>query len=336
MRRILAMIMAMLMMLSLCACGNTGTAATEAPDDGSFRPEFPTELRRYIGPWQTDVSEDAKQDGKLHYYFMASRAMLVDLTAPSPYKWGDACLIVFPNGETMLVDAGHSAYAPVLLENLYRMGVEKLDYFVITHPHAYHCLGAITEGTLFDSVEIGEVLWNGVEYETISEAIETHCREKEIPLRVLKKGDSMEIGGVKIDVLWPLPGTEGKELVATEDVDNTSLVLRFAYGTHTALFAGDVDRIGGKLLAEDAGELLDVDLLKVPCHGYGDTVSEELLAAVTPKVAVATGYLLSEWVKLKYDEIGATYLYDMYDTYVHVEADSEGMAYDTIWTRPVE
>ena len=61
-------------------------------------------------PFIRDVSAEAVADGKIHYYFMSTEGFVTSPTAADNiYKWGDSCLIVFPNGETMLVDTGCSS-----------------------------------------------------------------------------------------------------------------------------------------------------------------------------------------------------------------------------------
>ena len=67
---------------------------------------------------------------------MAGNGLVIDTANEKGQieKWGDSCLVVFPNGETMLIDAADYRYTPVLMENLKRLGVEKLDYIMLSHP----------------------------------------------------------------------------------------------------------------------------------------------------------------------------------------------------------
>ena len=57
---------------------------------------------------------------------------------------GDSTLILAPGGKSVLIDAGDAGKGKVVLEALKRHKVEKLDYFIATHPHPDH-IGAADE-----------------------------------------------------------------------------------------------------------------------------------------------------------------------------------------------
>ena len=91
-------------------------------------------------------------------------------------------MIIFPDGKTLLVDAGMEAYGKVLVETLRRLNIKRLDYVLFSHQHNDHTFGAIREGGVFDHFEIGQVYWNGIyngNWKNIS--LEQICEEKNIP-----------------------------------------------------------------------------------------------------------------------------------------------------------
>ena len=55
---------------------------------------------------------------------------------------GDATLLVAPDGSSMLIDCGPTAGAEYLVKYMNDVGVEKLDYLILTHPHEDHYGGA--------------------------------------------------------------------------------------------------------------------------------------------------------------------------------------------------
>jgi beta-lactamase superfamily II metal-dependent hydrolase len=57
---------------------------------------------------------------------------------------GDSILIVSPSGKTVLIDAGDTGKGKPVLEALKRLNVQQLDYFIATHPHPDHLVGAET------------------------------------------------------------------------------------------------------------------------------------------------------------------------------------------------
>src|SRR6185295_7247941 len=76
---------------------------------------------------------------------------------------GDSILIVSPGGKTVLIDAGDAGKGKVILEALKRYKIEKLDYFIATHPHPDHIGGA---DEVMNAIKVGTVIDNGVDLST--------------------------------------------------------------------------------------------------------------------------------------------------------------------------
>ena len=74
------------------------------------------------------------------------------------------------------------------------------------------------------------------------------------------------------------------------DTNNASLVLRLSYGVIDLLFPGDIEAEGEHALLSANGTLTS-EILKVPHHGSRTSSSRVFVAAVAPRVAVASlGY----------------------------------------------
>ena len=332
MKRFTTLLAVLAILFSLAACNTPAEQVTipttTADESALFSPDFDPELRQYCSPWTHDVAAEAVADGKIHYYFMSSKGMLMYKTEKDPYKWGDSTLIVFPNGQTMLVDAGMAAYAPVLAENLKRMGIERLDYFMVSHPHQDHYGGLIAENSFLDMVGIDTLLYNGVDRGENTSLLYSLCSERNIAVQILKRGDSMDFGTVKMNVLWPLEDANGKVLTKTESINNYSIVARFDYFDHSSLFVGDLYASGEIKVMAQCWQELDTDLLKVPHHGYATSSSTLFVEMVSPQIAVAMS-AYRPIIQRVYESRGVTYLYDRYEGYIHVMSDGTGMTYDT-------
>ena len=318
--RLVSLLLAVVLVLSLTACGK-GV-------------KVPKELEGYVSPWEMNVSEAAKADGKMHYYFMSSEGYTVNPGGQSSKKWGDSCLIVFPDGQTMLIDAGLAGFAPILTVNLQRMGIEKLDYFVLSHPHDDHGYGAVQDGGILHTFPVGQVYYTGVYNSNWSnpKILEDVCKSKGYPLEILRRGDTFKVGDVSVEVLGPEPSVVGTTIVDnTAAVNNSSLVLRFDYGEHSSLFTGDVYKTAERELVKYAGDKLDVDFLKLPHHG-GDTSNDSVfIRAISAEVAMATSWdPVDVAVASRYKTTKTVILMDSEDGYVHVSSGSDGvLSYET-------
>ena len=315
--RILSLCMAILMAACLTACG-----APETPEPEPI--EVPKEYARHVSPWELDVAQDAIDNQTMEFYFMS------DLGSTQPGKWGDACLVVFPNGETMLIDSGKTDLGKLMVWNLKRMGIEKLDYVLITHHHDDHCYGLMYGGIL-DEFEIGQFYHNEVYLSGYSDPqfMDKAIAAKGIPSQTLKAGDKLSFGEVQMEVLWPKPEDVGIT-VSNDDLNNYSMVMRFDYKDTSALFTGDIFVKVEEELVNMYGDKLDVDLLKIPHHGAMSSSSELFANTVTPKVAVATGYqAMAAQLYARYTATGSKVYLDFCDGYVHVTSDGTEMTWET-------
>ncbi len=300
----------------------------------------------YLIPWEKDVVAEAIADGKIHYYFMSGEGLVI--IEPDSTRWGDACLAVLPNGMTVLIDSGPEAYAPVLLRNLQRLGITKLDAIIISHPHNDHQNGVFSERAilhtgLLDKIPVGKIYWRGGFDPERTDGLMTPdaAAAYGIECEVLERGDVVYFGDVRMEVLWPMAGDGDSQVSNDLEINNFSVVFRLDYGEHSSLFTGDlyVKGVSGDvmLLNRTDHARLDADLIKVPHHGYDTSGSASLLRAVSPEIAVAMGdYDIPDSVFGLYSDVNCQLLGDRFYGYIHICAGVDGvMTTQTSRTEPI-
>jgi len=188
---------------------------------------------------------------------------------------GDALLLQFPDGATMLVDAGPAgvggdAGSKVIVPYLGRLGIGRIDLLVVSHAHDDHTGGLYA---LTRAVPVGNIL---VPNDTAARVLPPHLR---VRARVVSRGDSLSIGGARVYVLAPLAQD------SSGATNESSIVLKVAYGRSSMILAGDEPADLERSLIATYGGFLHADFLKVGHHGSGTSTSEELLDAVRPRYA---------------------------------------------------
>jgi competence protein ComEC len=169
------------------------------------------------------------------------------------------------------------------------MGVDSIDYMVLTHPHPDHIQGL---KYIAENFSIGE-FWEGKRYLEIDEYGELMriLKRKNIPIRELNESTpTFNIGAAHIEPLAPF---NGSTVAAADDyngVNDESLVFRLEYGSFRVLFTGDIGNKTESALAKRP-ELLRCTVLKVPHHGSRHSSTKEFLKAASPQHAVvSSGY----------------------------------------------
>lgn len=199
---------------------------------------------------------------------------------------GDSVLIG-QDGRYCLIDTGTSESQDALVRSLHQAGVTKLDYLILTHPHADHTGGAVSilenlqvEELLLPvwTVEEGENPWPRglLEQAAISDTVVTETEE----------GNSYTLGSGTLHVLQG--GSAWME--AEDDANNGSLCILFEAGTFRYLATGDAEESAEQALVERYGNDLHAVLYKAGHHGSSTSSGEELLAVVRPQaVAISCG-----------------------------------------------
>lgn len=223
----------------------------------------------------------------LIYYFINSP----DDIKPSTGDYGDAEVIMhfidvgqgdaafIDNGDTdILIDAGSAENVDDLVEYLDALGVEELDYIFFSHPHEDHIGGA-------DEI-IGQFKVKNVIMPKFYE--ETACYRKLIQgidyegcdLIYAAAGDCFDIGGIKIDILSPMPKYK------SDDANGASLIMKVSYGEIDSLFTGDAEVEAEEYVLKNYADKLDCEILKVGHHGSSTSSCEDFIYAVSPEIAL--------------------------------------------------
>lgn len=222
-----------------------------------------------------------------------------DLLAQSPTTvtvldigQGDAVLLG-QDGAYCLIDTGPSDSKDDLVRDLQLAGISKLDYVVLTHPHADHTGGA---REVLRNFSVGQLLVPPWDAEASGETADWPrglfdlAAQQGTTVTIAEDGAVYPLGSGTLTILQ---GGES-ELYDTDDssahVNNASLCTMFEAGDFRYLSTGDAEAQAEQRLVDRYGKALHATLFKAGHHGSSTSSTEALLQVVQPQaVAISCG-----------------------------------------------
>ena len=229
----------------------------------------------------------ARPDGRLHIDFL-------------DVGQGDAALVTFPDGKTLLVDGGGRVnyrkkddeaepFVPdtrgigesVVSEVLWAKGYSRIDAILATHADADHIQGLTDVAKNF---RIGTALFAQTPTDDPDMlALHEILKRRRVPVEIVERGDRLKFGEVTVEVIYPSVSDDANVI----SDNNHSIVLRLIYGSRTFLLTGDIER-EAEMEMLNGGGTLSADIVKVPHHGSRTSSTFPFVEAVKAQYAIVS------------------------------------------------
>jgi competence protein ComEC len=206
---------------------------------------------------------------------------------------GNAAIIEFPGGKTMLIDGGgfydndsFDVGERITAPLLWRNKIKNIDTIMLTHPDSDHLNGLLYIAQHFNVkiIRTNHDSGNTLGYQRFQDII----REKKIDhLSFTEFHRNFEIGGVQVRILYPPEDfLEKKEKDSWRDYNANSMVIQLKMGEFSCLFTGDIKAKSEAELIALSGDDLKSQILIAPHHGSKTSSTPRFIAMVDPETVI--------------------------------------------------
>ncbi len=228
---------------------------------------------------------------------------------------GDGICIQNDNGNVYLMDMGSSDKSKVgtyqMLPFLKHEGIHRIDGIFLSHGDKDHVSGVIELLEAQDeTISIDKIILPGLDILALEREfgkIIELCHQRNIEIYLMSQGECFKDDKLMITCVYPSTGYMGES-------NESSLVLYMVYKDFSALFTGDIEGNGERMLSDylEKKGIDNVTLLKVAHHGSAGSSSDIFLAQISPRIAIIScgennsyGHPHKEAVK-RLKDVGAT------------------------------
>ncbi len=182
-------------------------------------------------------------------------------------------------GKNLLMDAGTAKDGKKVAKRLEDMGVESIDYLMITHFDRDHAGGA---ARIIQDFDVKALLRPEYMKESDeSAACMAAAEDRGVKVIIITSQTDIQLGSAKL-VIHP-----ADKVYENDASNNSSLVTEVFHGNNSLLFTGDIEK---ERIADIKDELEDggYDFIKAPHHGRYEKIRPEFFSLVGAQSAVIT------------------------------------------------
>ncbi len=210
---------------------------------------------------------------------------------------GDAAIVRFPDGKTMLIDGGiqrsyydekrqrlveYDVGERVIEPFLDANGIRQLDLVVLSHPDLDHGGGLAYILQNYKVMRVIGIADMQLEAST-HKRLRSIAKARDIPHSFPYAGEIDLSPTATLSLLHPIDAASTDLMDANKNAD--SLVIKLSYGEVDILFTGDIESAGETRIIGSQQDLRS-EILKVPHHGSRTSSSVQFIDAVQPRYAI--------------------------------------------------
>lgn len=187
------------------------------------------------------------------------------------------CTLIQYGSKYMMIDAGDTDDHDTVLSYLKSQKVKKLEYLILTHPHADH-IGSAAD--VIEKYSIDKIIMPAVQHTTQTyEDVLTAIADKKMKITKPVVGTCYSLGDASFTILAPNHYDYGS------NINNYSISIKLTYKNHHFMFIGDAETEAIEDILNN-GYDLSADVYMCGHHGSDTSTTKELLKAISPDYAI--------------------------------------------------
>lgn len=194
---------------------------------------------------------------------------------------GDSVYVRYKNID-LLVDGGPDNSALYEIGNYRPFYDDKIEYVVLTHPHADHLVGLID---IIDRYNIGIIYMTDATEDTKAyKELLSIINTKKIPVKIVDKKFCQYLEQY-YDLCFMYPTISYKD-ASIQNLNNTSIVNHITFGAIKIMLTGDIETGKQEIVAQENGLSLDSDIMKASHHGSSNGLNNNFIRLTSPELVI--------------------------------------------------
>lgn len=196
---------------------------------------------------------------------------------------GDSTLLATPDGKYMLIDCGPTDSSDYVVKYLDNIGVDKLEYLVISHPHEDHYGGAeaVLQNFEVENLIVHKEFVCEYPYDMLINEFGDNPDNEDLEVFFAEAGDSYDFSDcAEFMIIAP-------EKPDKQNLNNASICLKVIFGSTAFLFTGDAEKSVEKEMIGSSYNL-SADVFKAAHHGSSTSNIKTFIEQINPKFAVVS------------------------------------------------
>lgn len=182
----------------------------------------------------------------------------------------------------LLVDGGPDNQALYELGKYRPFYDQKIEYIILTHPHADHIKGLLE---IVNRNDVGTIfMTDAVSESAVYNSFIQIINDRDINIHIIKERNCQNIDLLyDICFIWPTSSYADQKI---SNLNDTSIMAKLMFGNFSLMLTGDIENTKQSVIALQEKNFLKSDILKAAHHGADNGIENSFMSYVNPELVI--------------------------------------------------